>query len=120
MRSVHRCLKKVVWQEMEYGSCVSWRRSRSGTRLSGRRVVRESPPWEMGRGDCPKTKNQILKVGTCDHNSNILQDEVEISMHIETIKDTRMENDGRSKIVFGQPEGGRPKGAGGGNGSAPR
>jgi len=54
VRLLHRCPMGMVWQEMGYGSSVSWRRSQSDTLLSGRRVVRESPPWETGRGDAPK------------------------------------------------------------------
>ena len=41
MRPLHRCPKNMVRQEMGYGSCVSWRRSRSDTLLSG---------WRAGRG----------------------------------------------------------------------
>ena len=38
VRLLHRCPKNVVWRKMEYGNCVSWRRSRNDTQLSGRRV----------------------------------------------------------------------------------
>ena len=56
--------------------------------------------------DCPKTENQILKVGAEYHNLRILKSEVEIDKGIKGIQDTEMENDGRSETVFGQSVGG--------------
>ncbi len=61
----------------------------------------------MGGGaDCPKTQKSILKVeGKC-HSSDVMKDEVGTNMNIETVKDIKMENDGRSETVFGQSGGG--------------
>ncbi len=47
VRLLRRCLKNVVRREMEYGSCVLWRRSRNDTQLSGRRVVLQRQAAEL-------------------------------------------------------------------------
>ena len=43
--------------------------------------------------------------GKC-HSSDVMKDEVGTNMNIETVKDIKMENDGRSETVFGQSGGG--------------
>lgn len=57
-------------------------------------------------GDCPKTQKSILKVEDTTQDTTIEKQEMVSENDFVVHSDIKVENEDRSKLVFGQPEGG--------------